>query len=202
MKLICVFLVGILPPSLFKNIALRLLGFRIGLKTRIGISILWNLNSIELEDSSKVGNFNVVRNLKKFKLGSSSSIGNFNWITSNVEDIDRTTASLIMGRESVITSRHYIDCAGGVELKENSGLLGVRSTVMTHGVDPKYKLQKYHVLEIGRRTLIGSNSVIVPNTIIPEDCYFGMGSLIAGGSYQPGGVYLNSKATLYRKNEE
>ena len=153
-----ILVLGILPKSKVKNALLKIFGFKISNHVKIGINIFWNNGPITLGSESSIGNFNIFRNLKSMKLGSESRIGNFNWCTSNLEDLNATKACLILADGSIITSRHYIDCAGGVFLQENSGLLGVRSTVMTHGVDPKNRKQTYSTTIIGRNTLIDRKS--------------------------------------------
>ena len=122
-------------------------------------------------------------------------IGNLNWISAAPEfSKTETNAMLIMQSSSAITNRHYLDVSGTLEMMPDSALWGVRSTLMTHGIDPTTWKQTAVKTTIGERSVIGSNSIIVPGTKIPNGCYFGMGSLISGTKYIPETRYINQKA--------
>ncbi len=197
-KKISILLLGLTPSSKLKNFFFRRLGFEIDKTASIGISIFWNVHHFKSKKMSQVGNFNVFRDLKSIYLEEFALIGNLNWFCSNLEDIAVTEAALEMNSGSVITSRHYLDCAGGLVFMANSGLLGVRSTVMTHGLIPQTKQQSYARTVIGANTLIGSNSVVVPNTQVADDCFFGMGALVSGNNFIRNTVLKSSKSLPFK----
>jgi len=83
--------------------------------------------------------------------------------------------------------------SGGFSVGTGSALTGVRSTVITHGVNPFSSAQEMRTVTIGRHSLIGSNAVIVPGARVGDFQVFGMGSLISG-------VY-NSSFELHHSNK-
>lgn len=189
------FLIMLFPHSIVKNVTLRLLGHKIAKNSRIGINLFLSTKIITLEDSAQIGNLNVIRKLNHLHLYAGAHIGNLNWISAAPEFTNHeVNAKLIMRTRSAITNRHYLDVSGTIELMDGSAIWGVRSTFMTHGIDPITWQQNASKTTIGSKTVIGSNSVVVPGTELPEGCYFGMGSLISGVKYKAYTKYVNQKA--------
>ena len=189
------FFIMLLPHSIFKNIILRMFGHKIGKKVKIGICISLRSKQIILQDGARIGNLNVFRNVNLLHLSEGANIGNLNWVSSAPDfSKQENNARLVLHAQSVITNRHYLDVSGSLELMDGSAIWGVRSTVMTHGIDPHTWLQTAYKITIGNRSVIGSNSLIVPGTNLPQGCYFGMGSLISGSNYQANTKYVNKKA--------
>ena len=82
-----------------------------------------NVREVRLADGVRIGHFNVFRNLRLLDVAERSVIGQWNWVTAsdyflrNRADTDvGSLGSLVMGRHSALTSRHYVDCSGGVSL--------------------------------------------------------------------------------------
>lgn len=185
----------ILPPSKIKNRLLTFIGHEVENNSQIGITIALHIRLLTFEENTTLGNFNVIRNLNHLKMHNGAHIGNLNWISAAEEfATTATNAMLIMQPSSVITNRHYLDVSGTLEMMPRSALWGVRSTLITHGIDPKSWTQIATKTVIGERSVIGSNSAIVPGTAIPDGCYFGMGSLISGKKYKAKTKYINQKA--------
>jgi acetyltransferase-like isoleucine patch superfamily enzyme len=188
-------LIMLLPQSAVKNATLRMLGHDVAKYSRIGINLSLGNKLISLQEYARIGNLNVIRNLNHLQLCNGAQIGNLNWISAAPEfSKQEMNAKLILRVQSAITNRHYLDVSGTLEIEDGGAIWGVKSTVMTHGIDPTTWLQTAKKTTIGRKTVIGSNSVVVPGTSIPDGCYFGMGSLISGNNYQANTKYLNPKA--------
>lgn len=186
----------LLPHSRIKNVGLRVLGHHVGKRSKIGITLALGTKMITLQEDARIGNFNVIRNLNHLKLSYGAQIGNLNWISAAPEfSRKESNASLILHNHSAITNRHYLDVSGTIELMAGSAIWGVKSTIMTHGIDPLSWSQTAKKTTIGEKSVIGSNSVVVPGTTLPEGCYFGMGSLISGSNYKANTKYINPKAT-------
>jgi len=193
------FLTFLLPGSHFKNFILRLLGHSIGKGAYVGINFVKGCGHFCLDDQSQMGQLNFFRNIGGVTLEPNAHIGNLNWFTSASLPLNNEfPAGLQMGAKSVITNRHYLDLTGGLSMEFESAIWGVRSTVMTHGVKIDDWEQTAGSVRVGFRSVIGSNSVICPGTKIPNDCYFGMGSLISGSKFQSNGLYVNKKSSLQR----
>jgi acetyltransferase-like isoleucine patch superfamily enzyme len=189
-------LIMLTPHSIVKNAVLRMLGHNVGKYSKIGINLFLSNKLITLQEHARIGNFNVIRNLNHLQLYEGAQIGNLNWISAAPEfSTQGINAKLILHVKSAITNRHYLDVSGTIELMDGSAIWGVRSTFMTHGIDPTTWQQNASKTTIGRKSVIGSNSVVVPGTTLPDGCYFGMGSLISGVNYQANTKYVNPKAT-------
>jgi len=189
-------LIMLTPHSIVKNAVLRVLGHNVGKYSKIGINLFLSNKLITLQEHARIGNFNVIRNLNHLQLYDGAQIGNLNWISAAPEfSTQAMNAKLILHVKSAITNRHYLDASGTIELMDGSAIWGVRSTFMTHGIDPTTWQQNAKKTTIGRESVIGSNSVVIPGTTLPDGCYFGMGSLISGVNYQANTKYVNPKAT-------
>lgn len=186
----------LLPPSIVKNRLVKMTGHDVDDKSSIGITLALRVHFFTFENNTKLGSFNVIRNLNHLHMSDGAQIGNLNWISAAPEfSVMDTNARLIMGSSSAITNRHYLDVSGTLEMMTGSALWGVRTTVMTHGIEPDSWKQSAIKTTIGERSVIGSNSIIVPGTTIPDGCYFGMGSLISGKKYISKTRYINQKAS-------
>jgi acetyltransferase-like isoleucine patch superfamily enzyme len=153
------------------------------------------VEDVYIAQGVKIGSLNVFRDLRQVYFESNSSLGNLNWISAspvfgNLESSSRIT----LGKRAVVTNRHYLDVSGGFSMGTGSALTGVRSTVITHGVNPSSSAQEIRTVTIGRNTLIGSNAVIAPGARVGDFQVFGMGSLISGVYSSSFELHLSKKA--------
>jgi acetyltransferase-like isoleucine patch superfamily enzyme len=193
-------IIMLMPASRFKNAILRLLHHQIGRKSKIGICLFINVSKISIDENVQIGSLNSFRNLKVLRLHSNSSIGNLNWLSASaVLTQNGANGSIEMKESSVITNRHYLDLSGGLIIGARSAIWGVRSTLMTHGIEIESWLQNTILTEIGDDVVIGSNAIICPGVKISKGSYFGMGCLIAGTYSSPNTLYINQKSTSRRK---
>ncbi len=88
-----------------------------------------------------------------------------------------------------MTSRHYVDCSGGVRLEELSVIGGVRSTVLTHWADLHDWEQRGApvVLRRGAITLTGCN--ILAGTTMPPNSVLAAGATTAKPLTEPETLY-------------
>ena len=136
------------------------------------------------------------------ELRDSSAITRFVWISSSMMPTRRSKTDLagclIVGPHTGITSRHHIDCSGGVEIGGFTTLAGVRSVIFTHEINPAANCQTVLPVKIGDYCLIGSNTLITPGTRIPDRCQIGMGSVVHGQLPEPETLYAGSPARRIR----
>lgn len=190
-----IFAIGIMPSCSLKNLFLRLLGWEVDKSASIGVNIFWNVSDVYIAHGVSIGSLNVFRDLKHVYFESDSSLGNLNWISASSVLGDLGAASSIkLGKQSVVTNRHYLDVSGGLSIGMGSALTGVRSTVITHGVNYLSSDQETRTVTIGRNSLIGSNAVIAPGTKVGDFQVFGMGSLISGVYSNSFELHLSKKA--------
>lgn len=175
-------------PWRLRLFLLRRMGHQLDDSARIGFSIVI-CEHINMGENARIGHFNVIRDLTYIELEDHSHIGNWNWITSAKEfrQTGRSGAgSLRMAESSAITSRHYIDCSGGVSIGHHSLIAGVRSTVLTHQIDVNINRQTIAAVTIGSYCLISSGVSVVPGTSIADNSLVAMGS-VARGEILPSG---------------
>ena len=189
------FAIGIMPSCLLKNLFLRLLGWEVDKSAKIGVNIFWNVEEVHIAQGVRIGSLNFFRDLSHVSFESDASLGNLNWISASPVFGNLGSASSIsLGKRSVVTNRHYLDVSGGFSIGMGSALTGVRSTVITHGVNPFSSAQEIRTVTIGRNSLIGSNAVIAPGAKVGDFQVFGMGSLISGRYESSFELHLSKKA--------
>lgn len=94
-----------------------------------------------------------------------------------------------LGNYAAITSRHYIDCSGGVDIGRFSVVAGVRSTILTHQVDTVRSEHDLRAVRIGQYCLVASNVQIVPGASIADRSVIAMGSVVVGALESAGCLY-------------
>jgi acetyltransferase-like isoleucine patch superfamily enzyme len=202
-------IVAALPASERKNSLLRRLGWAVGERVRIGPNLVFRVDHVDIGDGAYIGSFNVIRDLAALTLGEYAEICHWNWVTASRQLGEAGAARLLqLGPHSNITSRHYVDCSGGIRVGTCSAIGGVRSTLISHGISaatwPARTLQKSstHTLspiEIGDYCLISSNVRVSPGTVVGSRIVVGMGATIAGRLLDPG-LYMQSRATLVKSD--
>jgi acetyltransferase-like isoleucine patch superfamily enzyme len=200
-----VIIVAALPASKLKNALLRRLGWAIGDGVHIGPCLVLRVGNVDVGGGAYIGSFNVIRDLAALTLGEHTEIMHWNWVTaSRLLGEAGAPCLLQLGPHSNITSRHYIDCSGGIRVGTTSAIGGVRSTLMTHGISvmswPARTLRKTNdctlgPIEIGDYCLLSSNVQVSPGTVVGSRIVVGMGATIAGQLLDPG-LYMQSRATL------
>jgi acetyltransferase-like isoleucine patch superfamily enzyme len=204
-----VMLVAALPASQLKNALLRHLGWTIGDRVRIGPCLVLRVDNVDLGDGAYIGSFNVIRDLAALTLGEHAEIFHWNWVTAARPLGEAGAACLLhLGAHSNITSRHYLDCSGGIRIGTHSAIGGARSTLFTHGISattwPARTLRKsnthaFRPIEIGDYCLISSNVQVSPGTVVGSRIVVGMGATITGRLLDPG-LYIQPPATLVKSD--
>jgi UDP-3-O-[3-hydroxymyristoyl] glucosamine N-acyltransferase len=191
-------LVALLPAGKLKNFLLRRLGWAIGEGAHIGPCLILNLDRVEIGSTAYVGSFSVIRDLAVLTLGDHAIVGHWNWVSaSKVLGQAGAPRQLNLGAHSAITSRHYIDCSGGIRIGTHTTIAGVRSTFVTHGISWKSSSQTFSDIEIGDYCLISSNVHVAPGTVVGNRVVVGMGATIAGKLLDPG-LYVQPRAALVK----
>lgn len=188
---------GLAPKSAMKNAVLRRLGFKVGPGASIGPSLFVNIREISIGPHARIGPFNVFRDLELLSLGAHGRVGQWNWISCSAELVrDGGSGKFELGDHSALTSRHYLDCSGGIAVGQHTTIAGVRSTFITHGIDWKLSVQKTAPIVIGSYCLISSNASVTPGTVIADRVVTGMGATLAGSMDSPNSLYIADRATV------
>lgn len=181
-----------LPGSLRQRLLLRLFGHEVDPSAKIGLAFV-ACDHLVMERGTSIGHLTFIRGLHDVILREEAAIGRLNWITalpiSNPEffrSVKDRDPSLEIGRASVIMHRMIIDCNNRITFGEFGGLAGFRTVLMTHGVDIRENAQTAGTIEIGDRTMVATNCVVLGGTTIPEWSVVGAGSVVRGRFEQPG----------------
>ncbi len=185
------------PASGFKNAALRQLGNRIGAGVRIGPTLAFNVDLFDLGAGAIINFGNVFREMELVSLGEQAIIGQWNWFSS-VRALAAQSGTgggkLVLGDHAAIVSRHHLDCSGGIRIREFAILAGLRSTLLTHGIDYRSNKMATAAIEVGQYALVNSSNNLVPGASVPANSITGMAALILPGLVDEGRLYLGVPA--------
>jgi serine acetyltransferase len=192
MLIVCIF-----APSIIKKIIYRrLLGWDIHPSAKIGFSFV-NVQYLSMAQGSLIGSLTMVKGLNKLEMGERSVLGSLNWVTAFPQgtssrhfcgELERDP-SLFVGSDSAITSRHIIDCTSSVTIGSFTTFAGFRSQILTHSINLKECIQSSRPVVIGEYCFIGTGSILLPGSVVPDYCVVSAGAVVAGK--------LGSSRTLY-----
>lgn len=191
-------LVALWPASAMKNAVLRRLGWQIGGNVGIGPTLVLGVERVRMGSGANIGPFNVFRNLADVRIGDEVKLGQFSYFTASAHmRMQGAPAVLDIGAQSAVTSRHYLDCTGGITIGEFTSVAGERSTFITHGISWVAGAQTYRPIVVGDFCLLSSNLQVAPGTTVGDRIVVGMGATISGALTQPG-LYLQPRAALVK----
>jgi acetyltransferase-like isoleucine patch superfamily enzyme len=187
-------LLGLLPHSPLKCMGLRLLnGWRIAPSARIGCCLLQCVDHLVLDEGATLCSGSVYRNLRLLHVGRRSLVGRWNTFSASpglaVRGLSPAPASLVIGRESAITNRHYMDCSGGISIGSFTTIAGVRSTFLSHSVDFEQGRQRSQAIVIGDYAFVASNCSVMAGARLPDRSILGMGAVLRPGALRSGQLY-------------
>ena len=185
-----------LLPSFLKRPCYRLfLGYRIGKRVRIGLSVI-DAAECQIDDDVTIGHLNVVIGVKRITIGDHVRIGHLNIIRGGEEvqlgryaDIIRMNEinsipepdavnpvdpRFILGAGCIVTTGHKIDFTDRVEIGRRTIIGGRNSSLWTHN------WQRTLPITIGEFAYVGSEIRVAPGSSIPSRCIVGIGSVITG----------------------
>lgn len=174
----------VFPWAIRRRLMIAFWGYRLSSTARIGYSIILCRRLVMMSDS-RIGNLSVCKNIDTLEIGEYSSIGSLNFITgfptTNTMHFNHVTdrrCELVIGRHSAITSRHFIDCNGGVYVGNFTTIAGIRSQVLSHSIDLYRGRQDAAAVQIGNYCFIGTGVIFLPGSRLPDYCVLGAGSVL------------------------
>ncbi|HVU37065.1 MAG TPA: acyltransferase [Opitutales bacterium] len=204
-RLIFAALLAPLPWFLKRPLMQALFGYRLHPTSRIGLSVV-AASEVELGEGARIGNLNLVRGLSRLELGPHSIIAQLNWITGFPAGPSRHFAHqpgrkprLKLGEHSAVTSRHLLDCTGGITIGPYTTIAGFRSQILTHSIDLAAARQDSAPVEIGAYGFIGTGCVILAGARLPDYCVLGAGAVLAGPVADPHTLYAGVPARAVKK---
>jgi len=173
-----------LPRSFRRSFLESQFGYRIHPSCRLGLCWL-SPTLLVMEEGSEIGHLTVCKSIDLLHLKAHASIGRGNWITGfplgpsphYAEEKDRRP-ELILGEHAAITHRHLIDCTNSVSIGRFTTIAGFQSQVLTHSIDLQRNRQSSAPVRIGDYCFVGTNSVLLPGSGLPDYSVLGAKSLL------------------------
>lgn len=198
MRRLLTLIFGLLPAGRCKNRVLRSLGHSIHPTASLGPILILGRSRLQLGERARIGPFNVVRNVSLLAMDSHSEIGQWNWISAApflLEGADSLLAgNFKLGSHSSITSRHYFDASGGIDVEEFVTIAGVRSVFMSHGIDVQDGVLDVAPISVRRYSMVGGSCSFVLGATVPEYSVVAMGSVVTAGLTEPDSLYAGVPA--------
>ena len=159
-------------------------GYKIHPSAKIGWAWIFPARLI-MEEGTRIDHLTMCKNIDLLHLKTKSTIGRGNWITGfplgpsqhYAHQTDRRP-ELIVGDHSAITHRHLIDCTNSVTIGNFTTIAGFQSQIITHWIDIEQNRQTSAPVTIGDYCFVGTNSVLIGGSVLPNFCVLGAKSLL------------------------
>ena len=104
-----------------------------------------------------------------------------------------------MGEHSAITHRHLIDCTNSVVIGKFTTFAGFQSQILTHSIDIENNCQSSAPVRVGDYCFVGTNSVFLGGSALPDYCVLGAKSLLNKGFTETHQLYGGVPAQPIKK---
>ena len=182
--LICVLMFA-MPWRLRCFIYRRLFNYEIATSAYIGRSVVL-AERLTLKQGAVIKGFNFINDINDIVLEPFAQIDVRNWITglstryrtNFTFDRDRQ-CFLKLGEHCRITSFHFLDCTGGIDIGAFSTLAGIGSVLLSHEIDLKESRQRADGIRVGKYCFIGTNCKILMSARLPDFAQLAAGAVLA-----------------------
>jgi acetyltransferase-like isoleucine patch superfamily enzyme len=186
--------IGLFPASRMKNLLLSIpAGVSVSSDARIGPVLLLKVRLLEVGPGASIAFGNVFRGLDLLRLANSATIGSWNWVVAAAAfapyNAELGEGALVLGSSAAITSRHYLDCTGGITLGRMTTVAGVRSTWFTHRINLRESSQFSAGTHVGDYCFTASGVQVGPGVTIADGSVVAMGSVVVSSLSQKGRMY-------------
>jgi len=201
-------------PSFIKRSFYRFfLGYRVGKRVKIGISII-DAGHCEIDDDVRIGHFNVFTRVGKLTIREHCRIGHLNIIRggdevslgryseiirlneiNSIPDpdvVNKIDPRFVLGDGSIVTTGHKIDFTDRVEIGRRVILGGRNSSLWTHN------RQRTMPITIGELVYIGSEIRMAPGSSLPSRSIVGIGAVVTAKLSDEGKLIAGVPARVIR----
>ena len=174
------FAAWLLPASPRKNALLRRLGHDVAPTATARSSVVWRVERITLASGSRIGRWNLIKNMREISIAEKASIGRLNVVSSHpvYARLYPDGASLRVADHGKITSRHHLDCSGGVTVGSFASVAGSGTTLLTHSVDLRRDAQVARPISVGAYSFVGARCMVLGGAVLPDRSVLGAGSVL------------------------
>lgn len=208
MKKLLSFFVLFFPWKLKRFLLINIWKYEIHPKAKIGLSYIYPEHLI-MEEGAYIGHLNVAIHLELIHMGKNCTISQKNWITgfpmadkSNFQDFPNRKPYLIMGKDSAITKQHLIDCTDTVTIGELTSIGGYGIQILSHSTSLQHNKQSCAPITIGHHCFVGTRSIILPGSILPNQAVLGAGAVLKKQFTESFSLYGGVPAKFIKKMDE
>lgn len=199
MKLLFQLLILPLPWFIRRRLMNFFLNFDIHPSARIKFSVIL-ADKLVMRKDSRIHHLVMCKRIDLLQLDEDSGIASatfitgFNSKTKHFSHLKKRRCELILGKSAGITSRHFIDCNGGVYIGDYTTVAGLRSQILTHSIDVYKGRQDAQSVHIGKYCFIGTSCIILPGAKVPDYSVVGAGSVVNKCFEKPYMLYAGNPA--------
>jgi acetyltransferase-like isoleucine patch superfamily enzyme len=149
---------------------------------------------------SRIGHFTVIKGLEKLDVGAGAGIGRGNWISgypvggAAFRHVTERRPELVVEEQAFITHRHRIDCTDAVRVGAFTTVAGYDTQILTHTIDVLNNRQTCAPVTIGRYCFVGTRTVFLSGSQLPDRSVLGAGAVVHGPLQEPGMFYAGVPA--------
>ncbi|MEL7160179.1 MAG: acyltransferase [Bacteroidota bacterium] len=173
------------PWRLKRAVLVRFFGYELAADARIGLAWVFPAH-LRMESGARIDHFTVAIHLDEISLGENAKIGRGNWITGMSTKNDSRhfrhqedrRAALIVEREAAITKNHHLDCTNLISIGAFTTIAGYHTQLLTHSINVLEGRQDSAPIEIGSYCFVGTNSVVLGGSSLPDYSVLGAKSLL------------------------
>lgn len=207
-KVIIQVLLFVFPWFLRRHLLNLIFKYNIHKSARIGFAIVMP-DKLEMEVNAVIRNGTFINDINNCKLEKNSKIGRRDWITgtnTNNKTIFQYSPArkceFILGVHAHITGQHFIDCTGGVYIGSYTTIAGIRTQILSHGVDIAANRQTAKPTIIGKYCFISTGCILLMGTKLPDKSVLGAGSVLTKSYEESFGLYAGVPARLIKTFNE
>jgi acetyltransferase-like isoleucine patch superfamily enzyme len=191
----------VLLPWRLRRLAMRwLLGYDLHPTSSIGWAWIFPRRLV-MGPHARIDHLTVCKDVDSLELGAHAHIGRLNWISGfpprhplHFAHLPDRRPELVLGEHASITNRHLIDCTDRVSIGAFATVAGYRSQLLTHSIDIEDGRQSAAPLRIGGHCFVGTGSVILGGSILPDHSVLGANSLLNKAHAAPYCLYAGVPA--------
>jgi acetyltransferase-like isoleucine patch superfamily enzyme len=189
-----------LPWSIRRRLLIWRYGYEIDSTARIGKSIIL-ARHLKMAPKSRIHSGVICKGIDLLSMGEDSGIASFTYITGfsvngcrHFRHVVNRKCELVLGRSAGITSRHFVDCNGGVYIGDFTTVAGIRTQILTHSIDVYNNRQDAKPIRIGKYCFVGTGCILLPGSELPDYSVLGAGAVLTKAHTKPGCLYAGSPA--------
>lgn len=208
MRVLFNLIVMVLPWKLKRLILNRFYKYNLHPKARIGLSYIFPKHLI-MDEGATIGHLNVAIHLELISMEKNCTISQRNWITgfplenkNHFNDFPNRKPYLIMYQDSAITKQHLVDCTDTVTIGKFTSIGGYGTQILSHSTSLQYNKQGCAPITIGHHCFVGTRSVILPGSVLPNQSVLGAGAVLKKQFSEPFALYGGVPARFIKKMDE